>query len=187
MIRIIVCILFFYACPCIAQEQLEESNEGNHRITIALNHANILQGVKDSQTKLLSVPAWGIDYDYWLTHRWAVGLHTDITLESFEVKTNLSNDEKTITRTSPIAPAFIGIYKPTKHSSFLIGIGAEFTKEENLILNRAGYEWGMELKGNWELGFSVCYDFRWDAYDSFSIGIGISKILRSKPNNKHKG
>jgi hypothetical protein len=182
MMKILLCLLLCYGISCNAQQESEENNKRNHRITLVLSHANILQGVKDGDTKWLSVPAWGIDYDYWLSNNWAIGLHTDIIMESFEVKTDLSSEEETITRTSPIAPAFVGIYKPTKHSSFLIGMGAEFAKEENLVLNRIGYEWGTEIRGDWELGFSACYDFRWNAYDSFLIGIGISKIIRPKRN-----
>lgn len=173
-------ISLFWSIPVFSQEELEKGEKGSHRITLVLSHANVYQGIKDGDTKWLSLPSWGLDYDYRLSDRWAIGLHTDIIVESFEVKTNLSNEEETIKRSSPIAPALVGIFKATKHSSFLFGMGAEFAKEENLFLSRAGYEWGTEIKGDWELGFSLCYDFRWDAYDSFLIGIGISKIIHSK-------
>lgn len=179
--QIMLSFALFLSTFSYAQEESTESGDaGKHRITLALSHANVLQGVKNDDTKWLSLPAWGVDYDYWLSDRWAIGLHTDIIVEDFEVKSNLSDENETIERSSPIAPAMVGIYKPTKHSSFLLGIGAEFAKEENLFLNRAGYEWGIEINDNWELGFSLCYDFRWNAYDSFLLGIGISRIIKSK-------
>jgi len=164
-------------CPlCHAQEESAET--GKHRITLALSHANVSQGVKDGDTKWLSLPAWGLDYDYWFSEKWAIGLHTDIIVEDFEVKANLSDEEEIIERSSPIAPAAMAIFKPTEHSSFLLGAGAEFAKEENLFLNRVGYEWGTEINEKWELGFSLCYDLRWNAYDSFLIGIGISRVIK---------
>lgn len=171
--------VLLFSVFAFAQETEEETNKGKHRLTIALGHANIYEGVKDGNTKFLSLPSWGIDYDYWLADKWAIGLHTDIIVEDFEVKENLG-DDTAIERSSPIAPAVMGIFKPTEHSSFLLGAGAEFAKEENLFLNRVGYEWGTDLGKKWEIGFSLCYDFRWNAYDSFLIGIGISRVLKPK-------
>lgn len=182
MNKVTFLLLVFCNVFCNAQEteKAEEGAKGNHRITIGLNHANVSQGVKDSGYEWLSLPAWSLDYDYWLSDKWAIGLHTDIIVESFEVKANLSSEDETISRTSPIAPAAVGIFKATKHSSFLLGVGAEFAKEDNLFLNRAGYEWGTEIGKNWELGISLCYDFRWNAYDSYMIGIGVSKIFKKR-------
>ena len=162
------------------EENSEQSEKGSHRVSLGLSHVNIAQGVKDSGSKWLSVPAWSVDYDYWLSDQWAIGLHTDIIVESFEVKANLSSEEETLERSSPIAPAAVGIYKATKQSSFLFGVGAEFAKEENLFLNRIGYEWGTEISPKWELGLSACYDFRWNAYDSFLIGISVCRKFKAK-------
>lgn len=162
------------------EESIEETEKGVHRISLALCHNNISQGVKDSDTKWLSLPAWSLDYDYWLSEKWAIGLHTDFIVEDFFVKTNLSGDDEVLERSSPIAPAAVGIYKATKHSSFIFGAGAEFAKEENLFLNRIGYEWGTKITEDWELGITACYDFRWNAYDSYLIGIGISRKFRCK-------
>ena len=178
-----IVFLLLWSVVCSGQEKSqEEGAKGNHRVTAGLSHANVAQGVKETGTgyEWLSLPAWSLDYDYWLSDRWAIGLHTDIIVESFEVKANLSSEEETIERSSPIAPAAVGIFKATKHSSFLLGAGVEFAKEENLFLNRAGYEWGTEIGSDWELGISLCYDFRWNAYDSYMIGIGVSKIFKKR-------
>jgi hypothetical protein len=181
MNKITLLILLLWNTGIFAQEEkTEESEKGTHRISLALSHVNVSQGVKDSGSKWLSIPAWSLDYDYWLSNKWAIGLHTDIIVEDFVVKADLTEEDETLERSSPIAPAAVGIYKPTKHSSFLFGVGAEFAKEENLFLNRIGYEWGTEITGNWELGLSACYDFRWNAYDSFLIGIGISRKFKPK-------
>lgn len=164
-----------------SQEETEEEFP-KHTLGLVLSHANISKGVTESGTKWLSVPAWGIDYNYWMNEKWAIGLHTDFIVEKIEVVENLNKDEETIERSYPIAPAVMGIYKPTKHSSFLFGMGAEFAKEENLVLNRIGYEWGTEIGENWELGLSFNYDFRWNAYDSYTLGFGISRVFGCKKN-----
>lgn len=99
---------------CNAQEEtIEPGNKGNHRIAIALSHANVSEGVENGDSKWLSLPAWGLDYDYWISDKWAIGIHTDIIVEDFEVKTNLDDNEETIERSSPVAPAVVSIFKPT--------------------------------------------------------------------------
>ncbi|MBK0369724.1 hypothetical protein [Flavobacterium agrisoli] len=177
----ILAVLFF-STGLLAFGQ-ESENEGSkkfpeHTLGLVLSHANISTGVSESGgRKWLSIPAWGLDYNCWFTEKWALGLHTDFIIEKIEVKENLNSDEAILERSYPIAPALMGIYKPTKHSSFLFGMGAEFAKEENLVLNRVGYEWSTEIGEKWELGLSFNYDFRWNAYDSYTLGFGISRNL----------
>jgi hypothetical protein len=85
-------------------------------------------------------PSWAIDYDYWLGDHWAIGLHNDIVVETFEVEDN--NDE-VIERTKPITNLASLIFKPKEHISFIIGAGGEFAKEADFfvtawVLTRAG-------------------------------------------------
>lgn len=162
-----------------SQEETEEEFP-KHTLGLVLSHANISKGVTESGREWLSVPAWGLDYNYWINEKWAIGLHTDFIVEKIEVVENLNKEEETIERSYPIAPAMMGVYKPTKHSSFLFGVGAEFAKEENLFLNRVGYEWSTEVGKKWELALSLNYDIRWNAYDSYTLGIGISRNLSAK-------
>lgn len=183
MNKVVLFVFVLLGIQCYAQEEIrEESEKGTHRISLSLSHNNVSQGSQseDSNSKWLSLPAWSLDYDYWLSDRWSIGLHTDIIVEDFYVEANLSGEDKTLERSSPIASAAVGIFKPTKHSSFLFGAGAEIAKEETLFLNRVGYEWGTEISKGWELGLTACYDFRWNAYDSYLIGIGVSRKFKCK-------
>jgi len=170
-----------------AQEAEKKSGEEkepfhpHHVISIALSHANVFSGVDESgHNKTLSLPAWGIDYTYQFRPKWAIGLHTDLIVEKFEVKTDLASEEGVIERSYPIAPALMGIFKPTDHWSFLFGAGVEFEKEENFFLNRAGIEYSGELPKEWEVFGSLSYDFKWNAYDTWVIGIGIGKAFGHK-------
>ncbi|MFD2600722.1 hypothetical protein [Flavobacterium suzhouense] len=181
MKRLTIILFLMVGWQTFAQEEAhEESEKGTHRISLSLSHNNISQGARSdgAKPKWLSLPAWSLDDDYWLSDRWAIGLHTDFIVEDFYVEANLSGEDKTLERSSPIAPAAVGIYKATKHSSFLFGAGAEIAKEETLFLNRVGYEWGTEISKGWELSLTACYDFRWNAYDSYLIGIGVSRKFK---------
>jgi len=51
-----------------------------------------------------------------------------------------------VERSFPIAPAVMGFYKPTEHWSFGLGMGGEFEKEENYLLNRVAVEYGVVNK-----------------------------------------
>jgi len=181
-IRILsVALLLAVGTAVRAQEAgAESSMKGKHAVALQLSHTHISQGVKDGESTWLAMPSWCLDYDYWVARKWAIGLHSDVIIEDFKVEDHLnteSNGTTVMERSTPFALVATGSFKPRKHSSFQLGAGAEFAKEENLFLMRAGYEWALELPQNWELSFAASYDFRWNAYDSFSYGVGVSKIF----------
>jgi hypothetical protein len=175
-------ILFFCYSPGIAQqhEDAKESFRPHHIISIVISHAQVFDGRDiNGEKKVLSLPSWGLDYTYQFKPKWAIGLHTDIITETFEVEKHLegSGSGEVIERAYPIAPAVMGIFKPNRHWSFLFGAGVEFEKEENFFLNRAGVEYGAELPKGWEVFGSLSYDFKWSGYDTWLLGLGISKVL----------
>ncbi len=180
-------VMFGNKCLAQKEEEKEEAFHPHHSIALVLGHAHVFEGRDDEgNKKVLSLPSWGLDYNYQFGRKWAIGLHTDIIIEKFEVeKTFESGDhEEVVERSYPVAPAVMGIYKPTEHWSFLLGMGGEFAKEENFLLTRAGVEYGAELPKGWEVFGSLGYDFKWNAYDTWVIGIGISKSLGKRKQKK---
>ncbi|MHC0444678.1 hypothetical protein [Flavobacterium phragmitis] len=174
--------LFLMPFKSLAQ-QSEESFTPHHQLALVLSHAHVFEGRnQDGEREVLSLPAWGIDYTYHFSPKWAAGLHTDFIIEKFAVEKNLAGGEEkqTIERSYPIAPALVGIYKLNGHWSFLLGMGGEFAKEEDFLLTRAGAEYGYELPKGWEVLGSFGYDFKWNAYDTWTIGIGIAKSFGRK-------
>lgn len=168
-----------YANNCMAQESKgkEEAFYPHHQITMVIAHAHVIDGLNsDGNKSMLSLPSWGLDYTYAFHSKWAIGLHTDIIIEKFKIQ-NKSENEEEIERSYPIAPAIMGIFKPGRHWSFLLGLGAEFSKEDDFILTRAGVEYSVELPKNWEVLGTLNYDYKWDAYDTWVLGMGIAKKL----------
>lgn len=169
---------------CIAQENKEkEAFKPHHQIGISINHVHVFEGIDaDGNREVLSLPAWGVDYNYHINQKWAIGLHTDFVIEKFKVEKNLASGEEneTVERSYPIAPALMGIYKLNEHWSFLLGMGGEFAKEESFLLTRIGAEYGYELPKGWEVFGTFSYDFKWNAYDSWGIGLGIAKNFGGK-------
>ena len=175
-------IVFLLSCllaeTIVAQENEEKAFSPHHQIGISINHVHVFEGRDDEGNReVLSLPAWGVDYTFQFHKKWAIGLHTDFIVEKFKVEKVYANDKEneTIERSYPIAPAIMGIYKPSESWSILLGFGGEFAKEEDFFLTRVGAEYGYELPKNWEIFGTFSYDLKWNAYDSWGIGLGIAK------------
>ncbi len=180
---LLICIPMWMSFAVVGQEKAAHTThethdaKGQHRFTFELSHTHISEGRGvDGDRKWLALPSVGIKYDYWLSNKWAAGFHTDIITETFIVEEHLGSGVE-LERSKPLSLLAMALFKPTSHSTFLFGMGGEFAKEKNLIVNRVGYEWGAHVLPQWEVGGSLCYDFRWNAYDSWSVGIGVSYLL----------
>lgn len=155
----------------------EEETKKRHRVSLAIGHSLVGQGVDDNgNNSWLSLPMWMLDYDYSLSRKWSIGLHTDVITESFKVEGFILNKEiEEIERAHPISALAALSFKPGSHVVYIIGFGGEFSKSGNYFMTRLGFEYGIELPGDWELAPGITYDLKWDAYDSFSIGLGVGK------------
>lgn len=156
-----------------AQEAEAEAEAGRHELVMAIGHGNISRGLNASGDRQWTVvPTWALNYNFWLNAHWALGLHTDLITETYTVE---EFDETVLERTRPVAPALMVTYRPHQHWSFVLGGGMEFAPEENLGLMRAGVEYAVHLTGPWETTGAFTYDFRFDAYDSFCVSLGIAR------------
>jgi hypothetical protein len=174
-----------------AQEHTEnESKEPfkkTHSLSLAIGHAHVFEGVDaEGNKKALALPMWAFDYNFQFAPKWGIGLHTDVINETFTVEKNLESggEGEVVERSMPIAPAIMGVFKPTHHWGFGLGVGGEFAKEENYMLTRAGVEYVAEISKGWEVFGAIQYDFRWDAYDTWTLGLGISKALGKHKDHK---
>jgi hypothetical protein len=181
---IILSLLFLIPALGVAQEHDEEHEEHHehvhhHQLGIVIGHAHLSQGIVNEGKKWRVLPSWALFYNYKFNEKWGIGIHVDWIVEDFEVERHLSsgNSEEVILREKPIAPAIMGLFKPTRHSTFMLGVGAEYASGETFALTRVGYEWSTLINNKWELVIPVSYDFRWDAYDIWNIGMGVSRVF----------
>ena len=177
----VIVALFFVMIIASAQEAekketKEEGLKGTHRLSLVLGHSHLSTGIqKNGKKGWKAVPSWGLDYDYWISNHWAIGLQTDLMIETFEVE---DHDNTVIERTKPITIVGAAIFKPKEHISFVAGMGGEFASEGDYALTRLGIESGWEIKNNWEFGISLLFDIKWNAYNTWVFGFGISKLLK---------
>lgn len=154
----------------------EERKLNHHQLSFMLSHSYISEGYFFSSKKWIAAPSIGFDYNYWFKKQLAIGIHTDLIKENFALEE--ASGEKIIERSTPFAivPAFT--YKPGEHGALVLGMGGEFAKEGSIAVTRLGYEYGWELPNKYELSFSLTYDLKWNAYNTWTFGILVSKFFK---------
>ncbi|PRY52389.1 hypothetical protein B0I27_106150 [Arcticibacter pallidicorallinus] len=188
---VVGCVSFLsLSNPSLAQSQVHravEAEEKGYKITLALGHAHIHEGIEDGNEKWLMMPSWAFNADYVINKHWAFGLHNDLILENFTVEEHLNNERHTVLeRSRPFATKVVGTYKPGSHLGLMLGVGDEITKEENLFLSTVGVDYGVHIHGGWEVVGELTYDVKWKSYDTWVLGFGISKFIGGR-HHKHKG
>lgn len=166
-----------------AQEKIHSNSESNHsmrgasRLTLGLGHTHVSEGKVDGKTKWLALPSWSLNFDYWLSDKWAVGLQNDLIMETFIIE---SHNQELIERKYPLAVVPLALYKPGKNLTLIGGIGAEFSKGHTLAMTRLGLEYGFHLPKNLEVGAAMVWDGKWNYYNSWGLAFTISKIWPKK-------
>lgn len=163
-----ICLLHF---TVLAQEGGEEFKR--HKVLMSLSHTHVPAGVDvDGKKNWITLPSVGLDYDFRITERWGIGLHTDMVVENFKYE---SEESAVYERSRPIALVLVGSHRFGEHLMLIAGGGIELAKEENFSLIRLGLDYGWELPKEWELAVSLMNDFKIDAYDSWVLGLGVGK------------
>ena len=162
------------------EEEHKEHQEEHHKhmISLVLGHAHVSKGVENERTTWLVLPAWALDYNHFINPKWAVGLHTDMIIGNFEVKSNSGGDGGfSIERSNPMS--FVGVvsYKPLHYLAVILGSGVEYAPEETFTLFRVGIEPSIELSDKYEVIFNMSYDFKIDAYNNWNLGVGIARLF----------
>jgi hypothetical protein len=175
----IITLLFILCMPYLLIAQEESHNfkqvEKKHKTSFFLSHTHISEGIKNGKKEWLTVPSFGLDYNYLLTSKWSIGLHNDLVVENFKVQKFA--DEFELERTTPFVSSIVAGFKPGRFFTYELGFGGEFAKEGNLFLTRIGIEYGLEISEDLELVSNLVYDIKWNHYDSYVLGIGISKLF----------
>ena len=147
-----------------------------HSLGLAIGHAHSFKGVDENGNRNNAVlPYFGLDYNYQFAPKWALGLHTDFINETFVVeKTEHDGTVEELERSRPLAPALMAMYNLSHRWKLGLGVGGEFAKEANFWLNRAAIEYACPIRKGWEVFGAFQYDIRWNAYDTWTLGLGIA-------------
>jgi len=86
-------LLFLCFFNQLMAQEVDEENSPHHKFTIVMGNTHLPSGIENGNKKWLIISSWGLDYDYWLSEKWGLGLHTDILLQNFRVESFTSVDE----------------------------------------------------------------------------------------------
>ena len=171
IIRFIAFIFAGISFQCsIAQSQSDTHNEKDnsrgYRIAGIIGHTLIkTQGVDK-----VFVPSWGLDIEYWFNHKWGLGLHNDIEIETFII---LDEDDMEIERVNPLVLTLDALYQFGGGFVVTIGPGIEIEKEASFYLMRLGIEYEKDITDRFYLLPNLFLDQRFDGYNTWNIGLGV--------------
>lgn len=169
---VIAALIWF--TPGFSQEHEEESEHyKHHRIAAIISHTHIPKGYHTTQgDKAIVVPSWGINYEYWFNPKWAIGIHNDMEIANYIIKTP---DKIELERERPFITSVVGIYKPWKGFEFVAGFGKEFEKNHNFSVYRFALEYELEIHHHWDVAPGLILDVKEDTYNSWTFGITIGR------------
>jgi hypothetical protein len=178
LFTVFIFFLILFSSNLLAQEEsMKKTHQSKHSIALVICHTQINEGFdEDGEKQWLSLPSWGINYNYTITNKWSLGVHTDIIIEDFKVE-KISRNGEVIERSYPVASALVASYKFGKNFNFLLGSGMEFAKENSYFLIRSGFEYGMHINHKWEFIVNIVNDYKFDGYNSWGIGAGLAYKL----------
>jgi hypothetical protein len=176
-----VLLLIFPLASLFAQEHRGEGETHKHRhmVSVLLAHAHLSQGVQNGDRKWLALPSWMLSYNYMVSEKWAIGLHSDIIIDEFEVEANLRSEGsgEILERTYPISVVAAGTFKPLPWLGLIGGGGFEYAREDTFGMVRMGLEPNLRLSDKIELVLNLSYDLKLNAYDTWNFGFGIARTF----------
>lgn len=168
-------LLLLMSTYALAQEEPLKRNQ----ITFSIGHTGVGQGVDAQGNKLwVNLPIWSLNYDYSLSRKWSVGWHNDIVTETFKAEGFMLGEEEVTTaveRHYPVSSLAMVSFQPRKYAVFSVGQGGSFSSTGNYWLTRLEFDLRFRISDKWDLVPGVAYDMVWNAYDSFSIALAVTR------------
>lgn len=165
--RVLLVSAFLGVVLFTAQAQPAENHGRSWRGAVIIGHTLI---PARHTAERVFIPSWGLDLEYWFDRQWGLGLHSDIEIASFVIQRGA---EEQVVRAYPLIATLDLLWKPWKGLAFQFGPGVEFEKTENLWVLRTGVEYEIELGHHWDLAPVFFYDTRFEAYDAWTMGLGV--------------
>jgi hypothetical protein len=173
-IKITLILIFATAFQINAQEHTEhiEKHDDGRGFRIAGIIGHTLINTEDVDN--VFVPSWGLDVEYWFNHKWGLGLHNDIEIETFIIR---NSDNEEIERVNPLVLTIDALYQFGGGFVVTVGPGVELEKEESFYLMRLGIEYEKDITDSFYLLPTLFLDQRFDGYNSWNIGLGVGLKL----------
>ena len=180
--------LFSLATTVIAQEDAQETHANplkRHKVGAFLGNA-LIHGVHNTRTgkeQYVIAPTIGIDYEYWINDRWAIGTYNEIAHMDIEVITE--EHEEYIKRENAMLISAVAVFEPFHNFGIFAGTGIETDPHHTFWIRYLGMEYALVRHNNWDISISVGYVNK-DLYDAFTFGVVIGRRFgKNIPSKGH--
>jgi hypothetical protein len=169
---ILVAISLLARSPSTAQHKTAGDHEEilhPHHLSVLLAVTHIPQGERGERTGIYA-PTLGLEYEYELTHHWALGAAGDLEFKDYSIDINGTP----VTQKNVVVLAALGIYTFTGGFQVLLGPGYSFEKNKSLFLIRAGLKYQIPLGDRWDITPTLEVDLK-KKYETVALGVSIGK------------
>jgi len=166
-------VLAFVSIPLAAQEHEEREPLKRHSLALFTGYTWVPKGDPhegDPEGTVIA-PTIGIDYSFWISHKFAVGLYNDFELSTYVVQTSA---DTLIPREYAYVGALVGIYEPVRGLELYAGPGMELETHKNFFVLKVGFEYAFAIANGWATGVVLGYDFK-EEYNSWAFGISVAR------------
>lgn len=183
---LIVLVLALAFNPIFAQENDHlaiETQLKRHKIGLFSGNT-LIHGVHNTHTgkeQYVLAPTFGLDYEYWLSHKWAIGTYNEVAFLNIEVE---QDHEVFVKRETGMLFSAVAVYEVFPRFSIFAGTGVEVDPHHTLWIRYLGAEYAFIRSDNWEVSLSAGYVNK-DLYDAFTFGFIIGRRFGKPIPSKH--
>ncbi|MCK4828277.1 hypothetical protein KA005_71775 [bacterium] len=128
------------------------------------------------EKQFLTIPVIGLDYEYWFSHKFALGLHNELELASYIME---KDHEEHLDREYAIVMALVAVYEPAHGLAFFAGPGYEIEGNLSFMIFMLELEFGKVFEDGWSVGVVLSYDIK-PGFGALSTGLTIGKRFGKK-------
>ena len=150
-------------------KSIHSHSNSHYRVAVLIGHTLIKAEGTDQH---IFIPSWGLDLEYWINHKWGIGLHNDIEIESFVV---INQDNEEIERVNPLVLTLDGLWHFNNGLILTAGPGLEIANGHTYSLIRFGVEYEKDIGGGFDIAPTFFYDHRFDGFSTWSLALGVGK------------
>lgn len=149
---------------------------GYHNDNFRRHHLVLMFGVESSNSylnqdysnKTLRVPAFGLNYSYWLDDGLGFGFKSMLGLSEYQLK---NGDTSLIMRTYPLSASLQMVFNPLFGLLFTMGPGIEIERHENLLILNFGIGYILRIWNQFDLTPELFYNFKESVSPAYGISI----------------
>jgi len=178
-VHFLIAVVFFsFSASVQAQDENHKSNNlhllKRHKLGAFVGNA-LIHGVHNNITgkeQYVLAPTFGLDYEYWINHKWAIGTYNEVAHMDLEV---INEDhEESIKRENALLFSAVAVFEPVHNLGIFAGTGIETDPNHTFWIRYMGLEYAFVRCNDWDVSVAAGYVNK-DAYDAFTFGVVVGR------------